>query len=91
MEIQTGILKNFSIVSAPRKNEKENLGRKSLKSYEKSIRKILLKNKHIKNRPQWAVFQICICTDSQFVDLKTERVGFGLARSRLTGLRIFFL
>lgn len=31
MKIQTGILKNFSIVSAPRKNQKENLGQEKFK------------------------------------------------------------
>ncbi len=60
------------ILSAPRKNEKENLGRKSLKSCENMMRKIHLNFSHVKNRPVWAVFEFCICTDSQFVDLKTD-------------------
>lgn len=41
-ELVCELIDEFLFVSAPRKNEKENLGRKSLKSCENLMRKILL-------------------------------------------------
>ena len=64
------------LISALSKFQKENFEEILIKIGKNPGLKILFKKSHAKNRPRRAVFQICICTDSQFVDLKTEKRGF---------------
>lgn len=63
------ILDNISALS---KFQTVNFGEILIKIGRNLATKILFLNSHVKNRPRRAVFQICICTDSQFVDLKTD-------------------